>query len=158
MIIKGLIDEDFINYKEPCLMINTNTCSFKCDKECGREICQNEQLVNATSINIPTRNLVVRYLENNITKAVCFGGLEPFDQFSEILQFITLLREEYKCNDTVVIYTGYYKAEVEEEIGLLKRFGNIVVKFGRFIPDQKKHFDEILGVWLASPNQYAEKI
>jgi len=32
---------------------------------------------------------------------------------------------------------------------------NIIIKFGRFIPDQKSHMDETLGVELASPNQYA---
>ena len=28
----------------------------------------------------------------------------------------------------------------------------------RFIPNQKPHFDEVLGVVLASENQYAERI
>jgi hypothetical protein len=40
----------------------------------------------------------------------------------------------------------------------LTRFDNIIVKFGRYIPDNKPHFDEVLGVNLASPNQYAKKI
>jgi hypothetical protein len=37
-------------------------------------------------------------------------------------------------------------------------FDNIIVKFGRFIPDDEKRFDEVLGVELASHNQYAEVI
>ena len=37
-------------------------------------------------------------------------------------------------------------------------FNNIIVKFGRFIPNQESHYDEILEVNLASPNQYARKI
>ena len=32
---------------------------------------------------------------------------------------------------------------------------NIIIKFGRFIPDQKSTFDSVLGVELASQNQYA---
>ena len=35
---------------------------------------------------------------------------------------------------------------------------NIIIKYGRFIPDQQPHYDEILGVNLASSNQGAEKI
>ena len=32
MIIKGLIDEDFINYKKPSMVIEFPYCNFKCDK------------------------------------------------------------------------------------------------------------------------------
>jgi hypothetical protein len=37
-------------------------------------------------------------------------------------------------------------------------FDNIVIKFGRYRPGQQKHFDEVLGVELASDNQYAKRI
>jgi hypothetical protein len=40
----------------------------------------------------------------------------------------------------------------------LKQFPNIVVKFGRYVPKCEAHFDEVLGIKLASPNQYAERI
>ena len=60
--------------------------------------------------------------------------------------------------DDVVIYTGYNKDEIVSEINELKDFGNIIVKFGRFVPDQESHFDETLGVELCSPNQYAERV
>ena len=40
----------------------------------------------------------------------------------------------------------------------LKQYDNIIIKFGRFIPNQEKHYDEVLGVELASPNQYARRI
>jgi len=40
----------------------------------------------------------------------------------------------------------------------LKDFDNIIIKYGRFIPGQEKHYDEILGVYLASNNQYAERL
>lgn len=32
------------------------------------------------------------------------------------------------------------------------------LKFGRYIPNQTPHYDSILGVNLASDNQYAERI
>jgi len=35
--------------------------------------------------------------------------------------------------------------------------GNIIVKFGRYRPNQEKHYDKILGVFLASDNQYAKE-
>ena len=38
----------------------------------------------------------------------------------------------------------------------LQRYG-IIVKFGRFRPNQEKHFDEVLGIYLASNNQYGKE-
>jgi len=59
-------------------------------------------------------------------------------------------------NDDIVLYTGYNEDEICDKIHLLSQYRNIIVKFGRFIPNQEKHYDEILGVELASPNQYAK--
>ncbi len=65
-------------------------------------------------------------------------------------------------NDDIVIYTGYTEEEVVTNFKnyflLLQKYPNIIIKFGRFIPDQKAHFDEVLGVNLRSNNQYAKKI
>lgn len=79
-----------------------------------------------------------------------------FDSFGDLYKFIATLRNS--STDDVVIYTGYYENEVEDEIAMLKNFKNIIVKFGRFIPNQQPHFDTVLGVMLASDNQYAKKI
>ena len=46
--------------------------------------------------------------------------------------------------------------EVQERIKLLSKLDNIIVKFGRFIPDSPHIFDTVLGVTLASNNQYAK--
>ena len=43
-------------------------------------------------------------------------------------------------------------------LDILKVYENVVIKFGRFIPNQDKHYDDLLGVELASPNQYAKVI
>ena len=32
------------------------------------------------------------------------------------------------------------------------------MKFGRYIPNKKKHYDPVLGVYLASNNQFGEKL
>lgn len=158
MKIKGLQDEDFINYKSPSMMIATCYCTFKCDKESRGNYCQNSSLAKAESKVVPDEMLIRRYIDNPITKAIVFGGLEPFEQFTELYDFIFKLRMEYQCSDTIVIYTGFNKNEIDYEINLLKQFENIIVKFGRFIPNCEKHFDDILGIYLASNNQYAEVI
>ena len=88
MIVKGLIDEDFINYKKPSMVIEMPYCSFKCDKECGQQVCQNSALAKAENISINTGKLVERYLNNPITKAVVFQGLEPFDSFNDLISFL----------------------------------------------------------------------
>lgn len=157
MIIKGLIDEDFIQYKKPSMFIIFPYCDFKCDKEAGCSICQNSGLANEPNIDIDIKEIVQRYVNNPITKAIVFGGLEPFDS-NQLLRLIVNFR--YNTIDDIVIYTGYTEEELESEgiLTELKKYSNIIVKFGRFIPNQEKHYDEILGVELASPNQYAKQI
>ena len=39
-----------------------------------------------------------------------------------------------------------------------RKYKNIIVKFGRYVPNQPAHYDEVLGVYLASDNQYAEQL
>ena len=163
MLIKNLIDEDFINYKKPSMFIAFPNCSFKCDKEAGCAICQNSALAKEPDIDISIIEIVSRYVKNPITKAVVCGGLEPFDSWDNLLALIINLR--YYTNDDIVIYTGYTEEELESTyinanlvIETLSLYENIIVKFGRFIPNQEKHYDEVLGVELASPNQYARRI
>lgn len=157
MKIRNLILEDFINYSKPSLFIAFPNCTFKCERECGISCCQNKHLLTTLPIlDIATKSLVDCYTHNAITQAVVCGGLEPFDSFGDLYEFIKALREE--TEDEVVIYTGYYECEVEDEIMMLKEFKNIIVKFGRFIPNQQPHFDDVLGIALASDNQYAKKI
>lgn len=156
MKIIDLIDEDFINYKKPSLFLALPFCTFKCEKECGIQCCQNSSLAIQPIIEIPTEKLVQRYLENPISESVVMGGMEPLDSFEDVIEFISVLRK-YSDSD-VILYTGYYKSEIEDKIEQLQIFSNIIVKFGRFKPNEPHHIDPILGVELASTNQYAEKI
>ena len=157
MKIKGIIFEDFINYKKPSMVIEFPYCNFKCDKECGQQVCQNSNLINTPNSNVSITGIVKTYMNNDITKAIVFQGLEPFDSKEDLFQLIKVFRE-YTNND-IVIYTGYTETELDYEIETLKRlFKNIIIKFGRFIPNQESHFDSVLGVTLASPNQYAKKV
>ena len=156
MEIKNLVDEDFVNYKYPSMFIGMPTCSFKCDKECGQPICQNSALAAAPSIEMDNKEIIERYVSNPITEAIVFGGLEPFDDFNEIYTFIADFRQYRK--DDIVIYTGYYPDEISSYLDRLSVFENIIIKFGRFIPNKSHRFDELLGVQLSSDNQWSEKL
>lgn len=158
MWLKGITDEDFVNYKVPSMFIATSVCDFKCDRECGRPVCQNAELAKTDRIHTDDDYLIGRYLKNDITRAIVFGGLEPFDQWQELFGFIQKFRLQYGRRDPVVIYTGYDEQEIMGEIQFLMSMPNIIVKFGRFVPDQQPHFDEVLGVNLASDNQHAVQI
>ena len=156
MLIKGLTDEDFVNYKKPSMYIAFPNCSFKCDREAGCAICQNSALANEMDIDISLIEIVSRYVKNPITKALVFGGLEPFDSMVDLFAIIIELRNY--TNDDIVIYTGYTEQEIKRHVNKLQQYKNIIIKFGRFVPNQEKHYDEVLGVELASPNQYARRI
>lgn len=159
MRIKGFIDEDFINYQKPSAFISTAICDWKCCKDYGMDlsICQNSGMANQKTVDIDDSVIYNHYISNPITKAVVIGGLEPFLQFDEVYSLIDYFRS-HGCNDPFVIYTGYYKDEIRDGVEKLAKFPNIIIKFGRYIPGQEKHFDDVLGVELASDNQYAEKI
>lgn len=158
MKIKGIITEDFINYKKPSMIIMTNTCDLKCDNENGNHVCQNSELMSYRDVDVDIEKIAELYLDNPITESVVFSGLEPMLQFDDVIEFVRMIRCEYHCDDDIVIYTGYYIHEVMEKIHELSQYKNIVVKFGRFIPGHEKHYDEVLGVELSSDNQYALKI
>lgn len=155
MRLRGYIEEDFTNYRKPSMFLITPYCDFKCCIENGNDICQNMDVIKNPIIDVDDRSLIDRYLNNPITKSVVFGGLEPMNSFEEMIHFISLFRIDYRCNDDIVIYTGYDADEIIDQCMRLSKFANIIVKFGRFIPDQPHHYDELLGVELASPNQYA---
>ena len=158
MELKGLLDYDCVNYKVPCLTLMFPKCDFKCDKLNGESVCQNCTLALEKNIKVSTDVIYEYYLKNPLTKAFCLQGLEPFDSFDDVLYLVFSIRKEYDCQDPIIIYTGYYPEEVPEYIKELKRYPNIIVKWGRFILDSTPVFDEILGVTLASNNQYGEKI
>lgn len=160
MKVSTIIDEDFTNYKTPSMFIGAVSCGGKCCVEAGipLSVCQNDGWRSRAAHAVSVQSVVERYIRNPITQAIIFGGLEPFEQFDDVAEFVRVLRTEYHCNDTVVIYTGYYPDELEDELKTLSSYPNIIIKFGRYIPDSPHRFDDVLGVELASDNQYAIKI
>lgn len=152
MLLSGFVEENFTDYKYPTMTIGFPNCTFKCG-----EWCQNYCLKNSKRIEYPLIKLVDRYLKNDLTQGIVCAGLEPFDDFNALYALIDCFRA--RTEDVIIIYTGYNKDEIKLYVEeLQKRFSNIIVKFGRFIPNCESHYDEVLGVELKSPNQYAEYI
>lgn len=172
MIVKEIRDEDFTSYKKPSMVIGFPSCTFKCERECGcKGMCQNGALATAPDIEIEYEGIVNRYLKNPITKAIIMAGLEPFDSAASLVKLIDCFRRE--TNDDIVIFTGYTEEEVKNMhytiyysfgkqsysyLGEITKHPNIIIKYGRFRPNEQSHYDEVLGVKLASSNQYAERI
>lgn len=159
MRVKDIIDEDFTNYKVSSMFIALGTCNFKCCTESNLPItiCQNQPIAQQKDIEISVDEIFYRYISNSLTSAIAIGGLEPLSMWNDIVDLIKYFRE-HNCNDVFVIYTGYYENEIEKQINQIKQYKNIIFKFGRFIPNQEKHYDEVLGVYLASNNQYGKVI
>lgn len=159
MLVKTIVDEDFVNYYKPSMFIGTCYCNWKCCVENNLPLttCQNNPLSLQPNIEISIEKIYQRYIKNPITNSIIIGGLEPFFQFKDVFYLVKYFRNS-KCNDTIIIYTGYYPNEIELQVNKLKQFNNLIIKYGRFIPNSKPTHDEILGIELSSDNQYAERI
>ena len=174
--IKDIVDEDFINYKKASMFVITSTCDFKCQKEDPNVNCQNLEIVKLKNKIVNIVSIIDKYIKNNITHAIIFGGLEPIDQIKEILDFISIFRKY--SSDDIVIYTGYTEEELKnkryikivEELSILDMLvhvnrihsngdllnNKLIIKYGRFKASDEKIYDEVLGINLASSNQYAK--
>lgn len=159
MRLKGVVMEDFVNYSKPSLFLITSICDWKCCKEADIDIsiCQNNSLVKQPIIEVDDEAIYEAYRHNPITKAIVIGGLEPMLQINDVVCLIDLFRKN-GCKDDFIIYTGYYPTEIQNELNWLKNYKNIIVKFGRYIPNRPSRYDEVLGITLVSDNQYAERI
>ena len=152
--LKGIVDEDFVNYRVPSMTLMFPYCDFKCG-----DSCHNFSLINEENIKTTVRKIYSRYINNPITKAIVCQGLEPFDSWEDLKELIFHFRIHECCFDDIVIYTGYNKEEIANKVEYLKKmYSNIIIKFGRYVPGQEPHYDDILGIKLASNNQYAERL
>jgi organic radical activating enzyme len=158
MLVKDIVDENYQDYKKPSMFIASAFCDWKCCIENGvsTSACQNSEIAKQPSINILDENIVARYLQNKLTSAIVIGGLEPLLQVDEVVNLIRQFR--IFTDDDIVIYTGYYPKEILNVVERLSLFQNIIIKYGRFIPNSRKKFDDTLGIWLQSENQYAKQL
>lgn len=155
--LRDVIIEDFCNYKLPSMFLISSYCDWKCCHEANidESVCQNHGLVSGPIKQISYESLYQAYISNDITKAIVIGGLEPMLQIDEVVGLIHYFREKL-CQDTFVIYTGYYPYEIPKPLSELKKLHNITIKYGRYDPKLKAKYDDILGVMLVSENQYGE--
>ena len=158
MRLVTISQEDFNHYKEPSMVLGTISCGGKCCKEANIDlsVCQNNELRGSENYDISDATLVRKYVNNSITNAIVFAGLEPFEQYEEMVKLISEFRKV--TDDVIVIYTGYKEDELTEQVEELSKFKNILIKFGRYLPNEKSHIDKNLGVPLASRNQYSKYI
>ena len=159
MIVKLVKQDDFVQYKKPCVVVCFPNCTWKCCTEAGipTSVCQNQEMCELKDIDITPEDVYNLYKESLFAESICCSGLEPMLQFDDVLSLLKYFRE-HDCDADFVIYTGYYRNEIEDKVQELAKYKNVIVKFGRYVPNQEKHYDEVLGVWLASDNQYAERI
>lgn len=150
--VKTIQDEDFVDYQVPAMLVAFSKCDFKC----GKDVCQNAYLAKEPDMEVDTDDIVKRYMANDITEAVVFAGLDPFCTPYDVLVLVQAFRKY--TNDPIVIYTGFSYDAVKGYCDQLKHYANIIVKFGKYLPNRNGRYDAILGVKLSSVNQYALKI
>lgn len=158
--LKGIVWEDMVNYKKICTTLMFPHCDFKCDKEFGTQICQNGGLAAAPSQRHDINDIMCTFAHVYLSEAIVLQGLEPLDDPLDVLTVAAALRE-WKFNVDLVIYTGYNKSEISQDFLdqlIATTPGRLIIKWGRYVPNQQPHYDPVLGVNLASDNQYAEVI
>ena len=75
MVVKDIVAEDFVNYKKPSMFIIFPYCSFKCEKECNKKICQNSNISQLPNIEVKNDTILLSYLSNPIIKRFTWSGL-----------------------------------------------------------------------------------
>lgn len=142
--------ETFIDYKKTSMYIAFPVCSLNCKN------CHNKELRNKNTVELDYKTIVDYILNNPIIESVVLSGMNPMDSFDDVVGLIKELRK--KSNMDVVIYSGKLKYELKKEISVLKSFSNIIVKFGEYKENDIPIYSEVLGINLASSNQYARRI
>lgn len=160
MRLKKILDEDLSHYKKPSMVLFTPSCDFKCCLEQGIDVCtcQNSSWAREPDHNYTPKEILDRYNDNLISKAIVFAGLEPLINIEEVVETIDFLVKN-KVDADIVVYTGYREDE-EQVISFRKKLkekeiSGVILKVGRFVFNDKSHKDKILGMTLASRNQYA---
>lgn len=159
MIVKEIIQERFTDYYKPHLFIATPSCDWKCWKETDQlqpNFCINCHVASLPDIDVPDQDIIDMFISNEITESIVIGGLEPFDTFSDVDNFINDFRK--LSNADIVIYTGYDYWEITETVDFLKKYKNIIIKYGRYKENSTPVFDPVLKISLISNNQYAVRI
>ncbi len=161
MKLRAIIDSDCNHYKDFTMVLFAPYCTWKCCTECGipESSCANHCFQQQDVKEYPNEAIINRYISNPLHGGLCIAGAEPLDS-NDLRGFLKEFRAAVP--DVIIIYTGYTADEpiVVEFIDWLTKndINDVILKVGRYIPDGTKHIDPILGVPLASENQYAIKV
>ena len=123
-------------------------------------MCQNWPIRNQKIIDLGIDRVIAMYDNGSpLSHSITFQGLEPLDNLKQLLWFIYAFRKHH--SDRLCIWTGYTEEECEDLVYMLRDkmgYENIIIKFGRFIPNCESRWDPVLKLNLASPNQHGVKI
>ena len=148
--------EVFQDYKKSAVLFSMCYCDWKCCKEAGIDVCHNLPIAKQENVKL-TFSDALSIVNNSVTDAVLFGGLEPLLQSEEVTHLIRYFREHGVKKD-IVVYTGYYIEEIDKDVLESLTQCHVILKCGRFIPNRPSKFDDVLGVTLASDNQYGVQL
>lgn len=148
--------EVFQDYKKSAVLFSMCYCDWKCCKEAGVDVCQNLPLAKQEIIGM-SFSYALSFVNKSMTDAIIFGGLEPLLQAEEVIHLIHYFREHGVQKD-IVVFTGYYIEEIDKDVLESLTQCHVILKCGRFIPNRPSKFDDVLGVTLASDNQYGVQL
>ncbi len=146
MLIQNIIHNESMSYKWPIMRI---------------ELPDSESVnlhIDEISAVVADGDIIKSYLFNEFTEAIYIVG-DLITQFPEIFNFIAKLRNDFYCDDDVIVFTEYRETELNSVLDALRMFRNIIVVFEdrSAIKYSLAHYDDILGVYIPD-NQYARRI
>ena len=120
---------------------NSQNKALLCRADAASHICTQNYLTIPVTVGVTPANM---YIDNvKITDVSASIGKNSLDV---ILNYnVTYNGQTPTCKPA-------------KSLVYVKNANNIIIKFGRFIPNQQSHYDAVLGIKLASSNQYAERI
>ena len=161
MKLRAIIEEDCNHYKDFSMVLFAPYCNWKCCKESNIPVeeCANQSFQKEPVMDFSNGFILQKYLSNPLQNALCIAGAESLDS-DDLNDFIKFFRQS--VNDIIIVYTGYTITEpkVKNFIDWIfkNNIQNVILKIGRYIPNDIPHIDPILEIPLASNNQFAIKI
>lgn len=143
------VRETITDYRKSTLYL----CGYICTLGC--KDCFHNELKKNHPTTLSIEKLFTDYISTTSCDAILFSGLNWLEQIEELFVLIHYIRSNH-INKDIVIYTGYDKHEISDKIAMLSKFDNIIIKYGRFDATLPPRYDDVLGITLASSNQWAE--
>lgn len=143
---KGIEEERFQDAPFIGALILSIGCSHNCPG------CFNQYLRSRPFQTATAEDIIREVKDNPLHQGIILGGLEWTEQQNEMNDLII---EAQKNGLEVMLYTHHTKSWMLRNIPRV--FGSgIYVKFGEYKEGEESHQSN--GVWLASNNQYIEKL